>query len=55
MVFRFIGNRAIEITSNNHDTFMQDEPSKPKVLLFTDKETGVPIVYKALSTHFDVS
>jgi hypothetical protein len=51
---RFINSRAIEITSTNHETFINDNPGKPKVLLFTDKK-GTPIVYKALSSHFDVN
>lgn len=49
---RFVGSRAIEITSNNVDTFLDENPGKPKVLLFTDKK-GTPLVYKALSSHFD--
>ena len=52
--FRFIGNRAIDITQANHDVFKTDNISKPKVLLFTDK-TKAPIVFRALSTYFDVS
>mmetsp|Transcript_27254 Transcript_27254/g.26300 ORF Transcript_27254/g.26300 Transcript_27254/m.26300 type:complete len:254 (-) Transcript_27254:42-803(-) len=31
---------------------MNENPGTPKVLLFTDKK-GVPIIYKALSSHFD--
>ena len=52
-VYKFIGNRAIEINSSNHQTFVDDQPSKPKVLLFTNKK-GIPVIFKALSTHFDV-
>ena len=54
MCFRHIGNRVIDITSANHDVFKTDNPGKPKVLLFTDK-AKTPIVYRALSTYFDVS
>ena len=54
MSFKHIGNRALEITSANHDVFRDDNPGKPKVLLFTDK-AKVPIVFRALSTYFDVS
>ena len=54
MAFKHIGNRVIEITSQNHDVFKEDNPSKPKVLLFTDKQK-TPIVFRALSTYFDVS
>lgn len=52
--YRFIGNRVIDITSANHDTFKDDNPGKPKMLLFTDKKS-TPITYRALSTYFDVS
>lgn len=54
MAGRFITSRTVEITANNHETFIDDNPGKPKILLFTDKK-GVPLIYKALSTHFDVS
>lgn len=50
---RFVGSRVVEITSNNIDTFINENPGKPKCLLFTDKK-GTPLVYKGLSTHFDV-
>jgi hypothetical protein len=53
-VYRYVGNRVIEITSANHDTFKKENPNKPKMLLFTDKKT-TPITYRALSTYFDVS
>lgn len=49
---RFVGNRVIEVTQNNFDTFIADQPGKPKVLLFTDKK-GTPLIFKALSAHFD--
>jgi len=49
---RFVTSRVVEITSSNLETFINDNPSKPKVLLFSDKK-GIPVVYKALSTHFD--
>lgn len=52
MAFKHIGNRAIEITSQNHDVFKSDNVGKPKVLLFTDK-AKTPIVFRALSTYFD--
>ena len=54
MTFKYIGNRVIDITQANHDVFKTDNPSKPKVLLFTDKQKA-PIVFRALSTYFDVS
>jgi hypothetical protein len=49
-----VTSRVVEITSNNHETFINDNPGKPKVLLFSDKK-GIPLIYKALSAHFDVS
>lgn len=50
--YRFIGNRVIDINSNNIDTFINDNPGKPKMLLFTETKSA-PIVYRALSTYFD--
>jgi hypothetical protein len=54
LAYRFISSRVIDITQNNYETFINDNPGKPKVLLFTDKKS-TPIIYKALSSHFDVS
>lgn len=54
MSYKHIGNRVLEITATNHDVFKDDNPGKPKVLLFTDKQK-TPIVLRALSTYFDVS
>jgi len=54
MSYKHIGNRVIEITSVNHDVFKSDNLGKPKVLLFSDK-AKTPIIYRALSTYFDVS
>lgn len=49
---RFVGSRVIEVTQNNYDTFINDNPGKPKVILFSDKK-GIPLILKALSSHFD--
>ena len=54
MAFKYIGNNVIDITSANHDVFKDDNPGKPKVLLFTESKKA-PIVFRALSTYFDVS
>ena len=54
MVYKWVGDRIVDITSLNHETFKTDSVGKPKMLLFTDKKSH-PIVYKALSTHFEVS
>lgn len=50
--YRFVGNRVIDINSNNVKTFLEDNPSKPKMLLFTETKSA-PMVYRALSTYFD--
>lgn len=49
---RFIGSRVVEVNQNNFDTFINDNPGKPKVILFSDKK-GTPLIFKALSSHFD--
>ena len=52
--FRYIGDNVIDITAANHDVFKDDNPGKPKVLLFSESKKH-PIVFRALSTYFDVS
>jgi len=52
---RFYTDRSIEITSNNHKTFVEEDVATPKVLLFTNAKKGTPFVYKALSQNFEVS
>ncbi len=49
---RFIQNNVIEVGSSNADTFINDSPSVPKVLLFTEKPKGTPLIFKALSVAF---
>jgi hypothetical protein len=51
--YKYIGNRVIDISSQNIDTFLKDNPGKPKMLLFANNKS-TPIVYRALSTYFDV-
>jgi hypothetical protein len=53
MATKHIGNRAIDINQSNHETFIEDDISTPKILLFTDKEKGYPLTFRALSVHFD--
>lgn len=48
----FIESKVIEINSGNIDSFLADNPGKPKALLFTKSE-DVPVLYKALSYNFD--
>jgi hypothetical protein len=52
---RFYEDKSIEITSNNHKTFIEEDPGTPKVLLFTNAKKGTPFLYKALSFNFQVS
>lgn len=49
---RFIHSNVIQVASQNVDTFINDSPSVPKVLLFTDKK-AIPIMFKALSVAFE--
>ena len=51
---RYIGDKSIEITSGNHKTFVEEDVTIPKVLLFTEAK-GTPFLYKALSANFEVS
>lgn len=51
--YKYIGNRVIDISSQNIDMFLKDNPGKPKMLLFANNKS-TPIVYRALSTYFDV-
>lgn len=52
--YKYIGNRVIDLTSQNLDTFLKDNPGKPKMLLFANAKSA-PMTYRALSTYFDVS
>jgi hypothetical protein len=45
-------DRSIEITQNNHQTFVEEDVGTPKVLLFTNAKKGTPFIYKALSQNF---
>jgi len=49
---RFYTDKSIEITGNNHSTFVEEDVATPKVLLFTNAQKGTPFVYKALSQNF---
>ena len=51
---RFVGNKVQELNNNNFDEFIHDKPNIPKVLLFTNKK-NIPLIFKRLSLHFDVS
>ena len=46
-------SNVIEITSDSINAFINDSPSVPKALLFTDN-TKIPLIYKGLSVNFEV-
>lgn len=50
---RFYQDKTIEITSNNHQTFVTEDVATPKVLVFTNAKKGTPFVIKALSSNFE--
>jgi hypothetical protein len=52
---KFYTDRSIEITQNNHLTFVEEDVGTPKILLFTNAKKGTPFIYKALSQNFEVS
>lgn len=52
MAGRFYSDKSIEITNNNHSTFVEEDVATPKVLLFTNAKKGTPFIYKALSQNF---
>ena len=49
---RFVGSQVVELNDENYQTFLNEKPSMPKVLLFTEK-SGVPTLFKALSNSFE--
>ncbi|CAG9314787.1 unnamed protein product [Blepharisma stoltei] len=49
---KFIPSYVIELSNENYQTFLEDKPAVPKVLLFTEK-SSVPTLYKALSVAFE--
>ena len=51
---RYVQSNVLEVNSSNFMKFTQDNPSVPKILLFTDKK-GIPLIYKALSMAFEVN
>lgn len=46
-------SNSIEITGGNAQTFLAENPSVPKVLLFTDRPKGTPLIFKGLSVAFE--
>ena len=49
---RFLLSQVIELDNDKISGFVSENPSVPKILLFTDKK-GVPNVFKALSVAFE--
>merc|ERR1719373_390437 len=49
-VARFIPDFSTKVTKENVDAFMTTDPSKPKVVLFSNKKTP-PTIWKALSSE----
>jgi len=48
---RYITGNVIELQNDNYKAWLEDKPSVPKVILFTENK-GVPTIFKALSVSF---
>lgn len=51
---KYLSNNVVEITPDNINTFITENPSVPKALLFSEKK-GFPMIYKGLSVEFEVA
>lgn len=51
---KYLSSNVVEINEQNVNTYISENPSVPKVFLFTDKAKGIPILYKGLSLSFEV-
>eukprot|EP00927_Polykrikos_kofoidii_P060207 TRINITY_DN55255_c0_g1_i1.p1 TRINITY_DN55255_c0_g1~~TRINITY_DN55255_c0_g1_i1.p1 ORF type:complete len:449 (-),score=96.92 TRINITY_DN55255_c0_g1_i1:61-1245(-) len=49
-ISKFITDLSTKVTNDNIDAFATTDPTKPKVLLFSDKKS-VPTIWKALSSE----
>eukprot|EP01016_Furgasonia_blochmanni_P017040 TRINITY_DN19968_c0_g1_i1.p1 TRINITY_DN19968_c0_g1~~TRINITY_DN19968_c0_g1_i1.p1 ORF type:complete len:400 (-),score=69.05 TRINITY_DN19968_c0_g1_i1:330-1529(-) len=49
---RHVHSNVIEISPENIQVFLNENPTMPKVLLFTEKQ-GIPLIYRALSVAFE--
>jgi hypothetical protein len=49
-ISKFITDLSVKVTSENVDAFLTTDPTKPKVLLFSDKKSA-PTIWKALSSE----
>jgi len=50
---KYLHNNVVEITPDNINTFVTENPSVPKALLFSEKK-GFPMIFKGLSVEFEV-
>jgi thioredoxin-like negative regulator of GroEL len=50
---RYINGNVVELGNDNYKAWLDDKPSVPKVVLFTEKK-GIPTIFKALSVSFQV-
>merc|ERR1719150_1385906 len=49
-VARLMPDMSTKLTTDNVDTFITTDPTKPKVILFSNKKS-VPFIWKALSSE----
>ena len=49
---RYLDHSVLEINDESYIGFLQSEKAMPKILLFTDKPKGVPLLAKGLSNSF---
>merc|ERR1719261_1068908 len=49
-VARFMPDMSTKLTADNVDQYITTDPTKPKVMLFSNKKT-VPMIWKALSSE----
>jgi len=49
----YVSNLVQEVSDDTMEGFFKTNPSMPKVILFTDKAKGVPLLWKGLSVAFE--
>lgn len=49
---RYLTHSVVEINDESYIGFLQSEKAMPKILLFTDKPKGIPLLAKGLSNSF---
>jgi len=50
---KYVSSLVQDVTDDNMEGFLKTNHSIPKVILFTDKPTGTPLLWKALSVAFE--